>query len=231
MKNTYIFFFFLTSLIPNLACRKAPPFSQGSATLTIANVLVEGQAVKLSSHTQVINNNAFAHVGLPPGATDLYVFPIADSLKPYYISSKALQVKEGEIYTLFLGGLAETPNIILLQEALPQHIDSSMGVRFVNLSPGSPSVNITLSKSPTIQEFTEIEYQQVTKFQSYPITSGFKSYTFQVRETNTSKLITSLTLSGTNLATGLPRFKNVTLVLRGLVGGPPAAGITRINHY
>jgi len=231
MKQAYILFFLLSNFNIIIACRKQAPPTRTAGTLTLVNTLVQGQAIQLSSHRQVVNNNAFAHVGLLPGPRDLYLFPIGDSLKPYYVSLKPLQVQEGDIYTLLLSGLATAPEILLLHEALPVHIDSSMGIRFINLSPGSPAVNITLSTTPALPEFSKLEYQQITPFLSYPITSVFKSYTFQVREAATGERIASLTLSGTNLTTGLPRFKNVTLVLRGIIGGSPAAGITRINHY
>ena len=212
------------------ACRKQAPETNEAATLTVVNTIVEGQPLKLNTNNQVINNNVSANVGLLPGENNIYAFPINDSLHPYYTSSK-FGVQGGDIYTLFLCGSVTNPEGILLKESIARYSDSIMGVRFINLSPGSPAVNLVLSTSPSILEFTNIQYKQATEFRTYPTTKIKNTYTFQVKRADNGALISSITLTGTSLATGLPRFKTITIVLRGLVGGTPSAGITRVNHY
>lgn len=212
------------------ACHKEAPPSQPSATLTVVNTVVQGQPVKLASHMQTINNNLFAHLGFEPGDRDIYVFPANDSLYPYYTQSK-FAASAYEIHTLLLCGTAVNPDAILLKEAIPYRTDSTFGVRFINLAPGSPALKVTLSTSVTTAEFDDINYKKVSTFKSYAATAAAPSYTFQIRRADDETLISSLAISGTNLAAGLPRFKNITLILRGIVGGSPAAGITRVNHY
>lgn len=211
------------------ACGKEVPPSHDAATLTVVNTIVQGQPLKLATHMATINNNAFAHVGLPPGLVDLYLFPTNDSLHPYYTQSKFTPAAQ-DYYTLLLSGTTGSPDALLLKETFPYRADSTFGLRFINLAPGSPAVKVTLSTSPDAAEFDQMAYQQVSEFRSYSATIG-KSYTFQVKRADNNGLISSLTISGTNLAAGIPRFKHITLVLRDVVGGTPVAGITRINHY
>lgn len=230
MKKSVVIYYLAICFVSISSCKKDAPGAETAATLTVVNTVTQGQAVKLSTNTISVNNNAFAHIGIRVGEPNVYVFPVNDSLHPYYMSSK-LSVIAGEIYTLFLGGTATAVETILTKENFSTRTDSTMGVRFINLAPGSPAVKITLSSSPTVSEFDNIQYKQVSEFRSFSVNSINSSYTFQVRRTDNAALITSITLSGTNLATGLARFKNVTLVLRGIVGGTPTAGLTRVNHY
>lgn len=212
-------------------CKKDEIDQTPFASLKIVNTVTNGAAVKLSNYTAQVNNNAAADFGMLTGNPDIYVWPVSDSLKPYYNGNKSVAVRDRETYTLFLAGDTLAPEGMLIKENLPFITDSVASIRFINLSPGSPTVKVVLSTSNTVSEFGDVVYKQLTDFKSYPALSTNTNYKFEVRNAATDALISSITMSGTSLTSFVPRFRNVTLVLRGIVGGSPEAGITRVNHY
>jgi hypothetical protein len=208
-----------------LSCKKGDIETLPISSLKVINVIVGGTPARLGTQTITINNNAAAQFTLPTGTSRLYIFPTTDSLHPYY--NEEITTDNGEIYSLFLGGEAAGIEAVVVKDALPSYTDSSFGVRFMNFSPGSPAVKVTLSASPANVEAGALEYKQVSDFKTYAALSTNTTYTFQFRNAETDAIIASVTMTGTNI----PRYKNVTLVLRGVVGGAPAAGVTRVNDY
>jgi hypothetical protein len=221
----------LLAVLIMTACKKTEFKTTRVGSLKIVNTVNGGGAVRLGGVPTLVNNNASADFSLYAGNPDIYVWPITDSLKPYFNANKNVSVEDRDIYTLFLGGSTSASEAILVKENIPVRSDSTAGVRIINLSPGSPEIKVTLATSTTNSEFGNIAYKQLTEFKSFPALSKNTSYTFQFRNAATDVLISSITMSGATLAGFVPRFRNVTLVLRGLVGGSPAAGITRVNHY
>lgn len=217
--------------ISTCSCKKLDLKGAPLSSLKIINTVTNGPAVRLGNNaTIIIDNNSYSDFTVIPGNPDIYIWPITDSSKPYYNSVKNVTMNNGEIYTLFLGG--DTNNVAsqLVKENLPYRADSTAGIRFINLSPGSPNVKVKIAATGEVA-FDNVAYQQLTEFKSYPATSANTSYRFQVFNANTDELITSINMSGSSLSSFVPRFRNVTLVLRGIVGGSPNAGITRVNHY
>lgn len=212
-------------------CKKNKIENNPTASLNIVNVVTGGQTIKMGSNATLVSNNTHYRFGWVPGNLDIYIFPINDSLTPYYSSDKGAQISNGDMYTLFLGGQLPQVESMLLKETFTNYEDSVFGIRFINLSPNSPNVNVTLSTSDTVNEFLNIGYKQISEFKKFSALASNTSYTLQVRDAGTKLVITSITLNGPSLTTGIPRFKNITLVLRGLVNGNPGAGITRVNHY
>jgi hypothetical protein len=111
-----------------------------------------------------------------------------------------------------------------VKENIPYRTDTTAGIRFINLSPDSPPLNITLSTSPTVNEVSNLRYKQYTDFKSYPANYN-SSYIFQVRDT-TGNLLKSYTLR----ASSFPLFANITLVIRGLMNGSPAMNFTLVKN-
>ncbi|ACU04013.1 DUF4397 domain-containing protein [Pedobacter heparinus] len=213
------------------ACKKTEFKTTAMGSLKIVNTVSSGAAVRLGATPTLVNNNAAIDFSVYAGNPDIYVWAVGDSLHPIYNSNKMLAVADRDIYTLFLGGSNVAREAILVKENIPVRSDSTAGVRIINLSPGSPDIKVTLSTSVGVSEFGNIAYKQLTEFKSYPALSTNTAYTFQFRNAATNALISSITMSGATLAAFVPRFRNVTLVLRGVVGGSPAAGVTRVNHY
>lgn len=222
------FLMFLSLTI--FSCKKDVFETTSLASLTIVNTVTGGTTAKFGSLSNNINNNAASYFTIFTGNPDIYVWPVTDSLMPYYNSNKAIAVADRDYFTLFLTGTTSSPEGILVKEDLQPYGDSVLGVRFVNLSPNSTPVNVTLSTSTTVNEFESISYKQFSMFKLFPAVKSVSSYNFQVRSaSNPGTILSSMTISLT--ASGAPRFRNLTLVFRGNVGGSPAPGITRVNHY
>jgi hypothetical protein len=210
-------------LIFVLSCNKhhfkAPPV----ASLTVTNAVVGGKSIRIGGNLTTIANNSFAQLSLlvKESDFDIYVWPVGDSAHPYYVHSK-FNVQDQEIYSLFIGGTTGSIEGVLIKENLIYHTDSTCGIRFINLSPNSASINVTLSTSPTVNEISNFSYKQFTDYKLYPAKSTNNSYIFQIRKGSDNSLLSSFTLP-------TPRFANITLVIRGLIGNSNF-GITKINN-
>lgn len=138
------------------------------------------------------------------------------------------------ISTLYLAGQTPTvdsiyrtePNLPYIQSA-KLNPDSSLNVRFVNLSPNSPAVNVTLGASTT-NEFANIAYKGISGFKNYKAPLTATNYVFNIRDAATNIILTSITLNSTN-----NRFKTLSIIMRGLVGGTGATalGTFQVNYF
>jgi hypothetical protein len=217
----------LCAIIFIASCKKDEIETFFVTSLTTVNAVVGGAGMKLGSQATTISNNSFAQLSLLAGSNDLYVWPVADSLHPYFSNSKFV-TQDREVYSLFVCGQAGSTEGVIIKEDIPYRTDSTAGIRFINLSPNSKPLNITLSTTPTINEASNLAYKQYTEFKTYPGLYN-SAYIFQIRDASTASPATPLaTFSLT--ASSVPRFSNATLVIRGLVGATPALGVTRVNN-
>lgn len=203
------------------SCKKDNLQTRPIASLTLVNTVTGGQSVKMGSLATTINNNAATTLAVNEDENDLYIWPVGDSAHPYYTYSKFNSVDK-DIYSLFLGGTPTAVNGILIKENIPYRTDSTGGIRFINLSPNSPPLNINLSATPSVNEVSNLAYKQYTDFKSYPGLASTPTYSFQVKNASTGALLLTYSVNP------IPRFANITLVLRGMVGTTPALGITRV---
>ena len=150
-----------------------------------------------------------------------------------------LNLPVNAINTLYLTGIVAAPETVLVTEEIPSHTDSVVGIRFVNLSPGSNPVNIRLSTDTTWNLVSGLAYKSPSPFSNYPVVAAINSYTFQFRDAVTGVILKSYTLNGINKGTGLNtsanpwRYHNVTIVLIGAAGGTGADAqrTILINNY
>jgi hypothetical protein len=225
MKNIYWQGFTIAVLVLSFSCKKNTIKLEPLASFNVVNVIVGGKVLKINSlERDSITYPNSKIISLQANGSRLYLYPSGDSLKPFY--DKSLSLINGSIYSMFFSGIYPVVDTLIIKDIIPSHTDSSMGVRFINLSPNSKAVNLTLIKSPEISEFNGVSYQMITEYKNYPALSSNASYAFQIRDAIKNELLLSYTLIS-------PRFKNVTLVLRGIVGGTGAKvlGITRVNNY
>lgn len=209
------------------SCKKDKIETIPLTSITVGNFVAGGASIKIGSIvTTVANNNTNGtQMALRAGENDLYVWPVGDSLHPYFTYPKFATL-EGEVYSLFLCGVPGTTEGIVIKENIPYRTDSTAGIRFINLSPNSTPLNITKSTSTTLNEVSNLAYKQYTDYISYPALST-STYTFQVRAAaNPNTVLTTFALSTATI----PRFTNITVVIRGVVGGTPAIGTTRVNQ-
>lgn len=215
----------LGCLYSMVSCKKVGIEMQPIGSLRIVNAVVGGGTVKLNSNTlDSVSSNNVKVFSLHAGISSVYVYPVSDPAHPYV--NEQLQIGDGEMYSLFLGGISSVIDTLLSRDNFPEHLDSVCGVRFVNMYYNSPTLNITLSTSAGMPEFSNVGYKSVTPFKTYPALAKNGSYIFQVRDATTGALLLSYTLV-------VPRFFNVTLALKGIVGGTSSKGlgVIRVNNY
>jgi hypothetical protein len=209
-----------------LSCKKNDYKMPDVASLTLINTVTAGKSVKLGSRVATIANNASAQLAINVGEEDLYVWPVGDSAHPYYTYYKFSAESRG-VYSLFMGGTEADVIGVLIKEDIPYRTDSTGGIRFINLSPNSPPLNVVLKTTPSINEVSNLNYQQYTEFKSYPGFASTIPYSFQITNASTGTVLFTYNFTSSNL----PRFSNITLVIRGMVGvssGNQAFGVTRV---
>ncbi len=182
-----------------------------------------------------------AHLGAFASNNNVRAVSATDTTISLFSSVKAEEFKLAAFNTLFLCGNAGASydGIFIQKDNIVNHTDSVLGMRFINLSPNSSPVNITLSTSPTVNEATGLAYKQITDFKTYPALQSTSSMIFQLRDAGGTWLA-SYTLPVTPASpytnVGIPwaRFKNITLMVKGLQGttsGTNAFGIFPVAHY
>jgi len=146
-----------------------------------------------------------------------------------------LQLKPGTINTLFLTGTKAAPDTLLTTDVLPYYpaTDSSLGIRFVNLSTGSMPVSVNITGLANGSEATGISYKAVTGFKKYPATAAVSQYNFEFRDAASGTLLGSYVLTGVNstVAATARRYRNFTLAFMGLPTDPASRKIMLIEAY
>lgn len=117
----------------------------------------------------------------PAGSYEVKVFPAGKRDKP--VIETTLQLSPGAIYTIAAIGELSAPSLMPITEPPQPQARNYASVRFVHLSPNTPSVDITLPDGKKL--FTDVRYKQVTDYSSVP--QGH--YTVQARITGTDKVI------------------------------------------
>jgi hypothetical protein len=195
------------------SCKKDEVETSPLTSINIVNAVAGGTTAKLGTNATNISNNGNAQMAVIAGENNLYVWPVADSAHPYYTNPKFVS-QDREVYSLFLTGTPTAPDAILVKENIPYRTDSTAGIRFINLAPntdGKP-LFITTAASPTTVEADNLAYKQMTDFKSYP--GLFNStYTFEIRNDTCASPKPPLATYAFS-ASAVPRFANVTLVIR-----------------
>jgi hypothetical protein len=160
----------------------------------------------------------------------------ADTLSKFYDETVSLN---SGIYSMFIVGQLPTIETIVKEESdfpfinfldrIPVKADSVVNVRFLNLSPNSTPVKIKISTA-TGNEIDNLPFKTIGSWRKYTAIAASTVYTFQVRDAATDALLASFNLT----ANATNRFKNVSLIIKGLQGtttGVNAFGVIAINHF
>ena len=109
-----------------------------------------------------------------------------------------LPFKKWGIYSLFLCGTDTTsPDYLFTADTLPYHgpSDSTVGIRFVNLSAGSNPININVEGSPNGSPISNLSYKGISSFENYICNSSVQNsnYTIVISDAVTGNTLLSLT--------------------------------------
>lgn len=254
--KAFIFVLFLMGLLCSIQSCKKTNYSSlsGGTSLTIVNAVV-GSSNLVTDFTgsagskapdSIIYLNAlsipygsYSELGSYSGTTFLSVSPITDTLLSLWRGQ--FHLTNNAIHTLFLVGPDSLHiDTLLTTDVLPVHVDSSVGVRFVNVSPGSNPVSVDIQGRVNGSEVASLAYKGVSPFINYPATASVSSYVFEFTDVASGTLLATYTMNGVNAGTGsdstsqnMLRWKNVTIALQGLPGGAGnnAQATFLINDY
>jgi len=237
----------LTGLIIQ-SCKKEED-TPALASITVVNAAIDVAATKAYASDKkvswsaiptgdVVNFANFKHFGVFAGSKNVAAVISADTTKNLY--SGTAEFKEASLNTLFLCGQAGSyEGVYLADENLPNYTEEVVGIRFINLSPNSPAISVNLVATPTVNETASLAYKQKNEFKTYPASNVSTGIAFQVKDAGTGVLLASYALPATAVSpyttatVAQARFKNVTLVIKGLVGGTGtnAFGVFPVGHY
>jgi hypothetical protein len=173
------------------------------------------------------------------GQQKLALYQIPDTTptsKPVY--NLTLDLPVNTVHTLFLMGTPQNPDQLFTADQLLYHApaDSTMGIRFINISRGSAPVSVNINGKTSGSEVTSLPYKSITAFKIYPAGSAVSSYTFEFRDQATGTLLASYTLNGINSSgpdgTGpnIWRSKNITLSLLKEPAGFPSSRVLVVRY-
>ncbi len=237
----------LTGLVIQ-SCKKEES-TPALASITIVNAAIDVAAAKAYASDKKINWSSilaadvvsfanFKHFGVFTGSKNVIAVNSADTTKTLYTGTG--EFKEAGMNTLFLcGQTGSYEGIYLPDENLPNYTEEVVGIRFINLSPNSPTVSLNLVATPSVNETASLAYKQKTAFKTYLASTVTAGIAFQVKDAGTGVLLASYVLPATAVSpyttatVAQARFKNVTLVIKGLVGGTGANafGVFPVAHY
>lgn len=210
----------LACAIALVSCEKSDIKTMPLSSLTIANAIAGTSELKLGSNTTGTFLGGAGQYTLVAGNNNLYIWPTEDSLHPVY--NQPVDMQNGHIYTLFLAGdVGGTVDAELVEEDIPVHMDSTCGIRFINMAPGSPNMSVMITGNAT-HEISDLEYKEKSWFFNYPAKMDNPEYSFDIVDNTTGDLLTSVIIP-------TPRFKNTTLAITG--SAETGYSVVQVNHY
>jgi hypothetical protein len=227
------------------SCKKNTESIKTSSSINVINAAVDIAAIKINpgvsdfsyvKTTDVVNFGAskfyFAELG------QHYIIAVSNLDTTKVLFNGSYDMQPG-FYTMYLAGQAPNIDTMFKKEtgmpfiktdvSTPDPADYVTNVRFVNLSPNSPALKINIKNSSS-NEVENFGYKSIGSWKGYGNSAtGTTNYIFEVRNAETNAILLTYTFG----ATTTNRFKNVALVIKGLVGGTGtnAFGIFSANYF
>jgi hypothetical protein len=104
------------------------------------------------------------------------------------ILSAPITVNQGTAYSLFLVNRASSPQVLLLTDTLNKPTTGNASVRFVNLSPDAPAVDLAVQGGAVL-----VSNRSFKGYSSFVPVAAKTGYTFEVRRAGTSTVLATLT--------------------------------------
>jgi hypothetical protein len=178
---------------------------------------------------------AINQVGAYSGTQQLGIYQYPDTTRkstPLY--NLVLDLPIGSIHTLFLTGTLTAPDTMFTTDVLPYHpfSDSSLGIRFVNLSAGSSPISVNIKNNAYGSEVSSLSYKGITGFKNYPAPYNVTDYNFEFRDAASGTLLGNLDVTGINtLTANVRRFRNFTIAYMGSPTDPTTRKVSLIETY
>lgn len=236
MKSIAKLFTLFFSILILMACSEDDNDFPKVASVKVVNAIngVSSVIVKIgdnpitySTTASKVGFGASKVYGLEAGTqSELQIVPESDSLDIIY--SELLNLGPSS-HSLYLIGIAGSEENLLVTDDFKQFTDSIVGVRFVNLSPNSSSLNIGISGEAT-NTVSGLGYKDITDYLEFPAKAIDGPYAFEFKDAAGNILSTySLNLFPPGFTVTPATKRNLTLAVIGL--DDTELSITRVNNY
>lgn len=216
------------------------------AKVNVINAVVAGGAIKVNVGNKTLPWSSIADAQTLGGISNLNRFYILSANMPTYLKVVPVsdttklwfdQVKQfdtGEIYTLYLSGTSGNVKTLFHKEVnFPKTIirdagrrtpstDSIVNIRFVNLSPSGPKVDISIPGKGN-NEVSDLSYEAFTDFKVYSATHKIEYFIFEIRNSSTKQLLSTIYIDPENV-----RFKSIAVMMMGIY---PGLGLPYSDKY
>lgn len=225
------------TLLSVLSCKKQETADINAGAVNVTNAVIGGATITMMVDQSIIsgtNNTVGANasvtmpvmagnVQLKLGVPAVAATATAVAVPSIIYYNQPITINRETIYSLFLTGpsVSAVEPVLIKENYTYKYADSVCGVRFVNLAQGNQPVMVNLKGNANGSEAASIAYKGYNDFKIYPAKKVNASYVFEFRKLD-GTLITSYTLA-------TPYFHNVTLALRGTIGG--TTGVILSNNY
>lgn len=148
------------------------------------------------------------YIALATGTYTIQAFPVGLTVSPVFTINLPL---ENNVYTLALIGILPRIGILPIVDEFVAISPGSANIRFANLSPNAPSLNLALRGGSNL--ITDVSYTEVSDY--IPMRPG--NYNLIVTPVNSSTIVTAVPRVRI-----LPR-RNLTFYVLGLYGQQPSS--------
>jgi len=179
---------------------------------------------KYFSTAPQVGYGSFHEFSAVSGNLPLTIYQTSDTVHAMYKAN--LNLAGAGIYSLFLTGTDPAhPDVILNQDHPPYHsaADSVIGVRFINLSPGSSPISVNLQGAPNGSLVNSLAYKSITSFDDIPFKSNIAQYVFEIRDASSGLLLTSYTYN-------TAPYQNITIGIIGQEGASATVPISAMKE-
>lgn len=214
--RNYITFFAIAVVGVFASCEKRT-FESTPATVLLFNALDDGTNLivnmnetgymrynmALQLRNRSFNQESFVHVNSSPQPIAFYAN--YDTLpKDAPALNVNLDVKDGELYSMFIYGERAAAEYLLNKDRIPSNnlTDSVTYIRFVNLS-ANQDVAINLKGTATGSFISRLSFKQVSEFIPLKIDQFTSSYEFEVRDLITDNVLSSYIAKDINKFTSI----------------------------
>jgi hypothetical protein len=91
-------------------------------------------------------------------------------------------------YSLFLANKASSPELVLLKDSISRPASGNANIRFINLSPDAPAVDLAVKGKPAI-----VSNKAYKGYSSFLPIKGDTTYTFEVHKSGSNTVLASIT--------------------------------------
>lgn len=222
-----------------ISCKKEKT-PDGAASLTVIHAVVGAKSLRTNfTGTNPINYSRANRLSYGtysplsnryntiPGNLSLGLYQEPDTLaknQPLFLLN--MNLPKGSINSLFLTGTLDAPESLLIQDQVPYYPagDSAMGIRFINLSPGSDPISVNIGGMNPGSTVQSLAYKNTSDFIKFAIYQGQPDIVFEIRDKQTGDLLTQYKTNGVgsigqSYAPNTWLFRNFTIVIIGQKNG------------